>query len=137
MRFLRPLVYLWVFPGTAVGLMATALALLSGGRARVVDGVVEVYGGLVTILLKRDNRWMKGSIAAITLVHVVLGCDAETLDRTRRHERVHVHQYERWGPFFIPAYLACSAWLGVRGFDAYLDNPFEVEAYAIDDTREP
>jgi hypothetical protein len=46
---------------------------------------------------------------------------------------VHVRQYERWGPFFIPAYLLCSVWLMLRGYNAYLDNPFEVEAYAIDD----
>ena len=137
MRLLRPLVYVWVFPGSAIGLMAASLALVSGGRARVVDGVLEVHGGLVTRILKRGNRWMAGPIAAITLGHVVLGCDEATLHRTRRHERVHVRQYERWGPFFIPAYLACSAWLGLRGFNGYLDNPFEVEAYAIDDTREP
>jgi hypothetical protein len=135
MKFLRPLVYLWVFPGTAVGLTATMLALISGGRARVVDGVLEAHGGLVTWILQRGNRWVKGPIAAITLGHVVLGCDEPTLIRTRRHERVHVRQYERWGPLFIPAYLACSIWLGLRGYNAYLDNPFEVEAYAIDDTR--
>jgi len=75
------------------------------------------------------------AIAAITLGHVVLGCDEATLTRTRRHERVHVRQYERWGPLFIPAYLLASAWLGLRGFNAYLDNPFEVEAYAVDDPR--
>ena len=135
MRLLRPLVYVWVFPGSAVGLMAASLALVSGGRARVVDGVLEVHGGLVTLILIRGNRWV-GPIAAITLGHVVVGCDEATLQRTRLHERVHVRQYERWGPFFIPAYLASSVWLGLRGFNAYLDNPFEVEAYAIDDTRE-
>ena len=135
MQLLRPLVYVWVFPGSAVGLMAATLALVSGGRARIVDGVLEVSGGLVTLILKRGNRWV-GSIAAITLGHVVLGCDEATLQRTRRHERVHVRQYERWGPLFIPAYLACSVWLGLRGFHAYLDNPFEVEAYAVDDLPE-
>jgi len=137
MRILRPLVYVWVFPGTAVGLMATSLALVSGGRMQVVDGVLEVHGGLVTLILRRGNRWVAGPIAAMTLGHVVIGCDAATLQMTRRHERVHVRQYERWGPFFIPAYLACSVWLGLRGYNSYLDNPFEVEAYAIDETPEP
>ena len=37
----------------------------------------------------------------------------------------------RWGLLFVPAYLACSAWLWLRGYDAYLDNPFEVEAYGL------
>ena len=26
-----------------------------------------------------------------------------------------------------------AAWLWLRGFDAYLDNPFEVEAYGVED----
>jgi hypothetical protein len=135
MRILKPLIYVWVSPGSAVGLTFATLALISGGRARIVDGVLEVHGGWVTSILNRGNLWV-GPISAITLGHVVLGCDEPTLDRTRRHERVHVRQYERWGPFFIPAYFACSVWVGWRGYNAYLDNPFEVEAYAIDDTRE-
>lgn len=134
MRWLRPLVYLWVLPGSAVGLFVAAVAVATGGTATVVDGVLEVHGGWVTQFLLRGNRWV-GPIAAITLGHVVAGCDAATLHRTRRHERVHVRQYERWGPLFIPAYLACSVWMGMRGYNPYLDNPFEVEAYAIDDTR--
>lgn len=135
MRLWRFPLYLWVFPGTAVGLVFAPLALITGGGARVVDGVLEVHGGWVTKILRRDNRWMGRSIAAITLGHVVLGCDPQTLERTRRHERVHVRQYERWGPFFIPAYLLSSVWLRLRGYNAYLDNPFEVEAYAIDDAK--
>ncbi|MBS0206603.1 MAG: hypothetical protein JSS49_27310 [Planctomycetes bacterium] len=133
MRLLRPFVYLWVLPASTVGLSVVALALATGGRARVVDGALEVHGGWVSTILLRGNRWMRGPIAAITLGHVVAGQNEALLDRTRRHERVHVRQYERWGPFFIPAYLACSVWLGLRGYNAYLDNPFEVEAYAIDD----
>ena len=136
MWILRLPVYLWVLPGTVVGLMLTPLAFIGSGGARVVDGVLEVHGGWVTRLLMRGNRWMAGPIAAITLGHVVLGCDLPTLERTRRHERVHVRQYERWGPFFIPAYLLCSVWVSFKGYDAYLDNPFEVEAYAIDDPRD-
>lgn len=136
MRILRPLIYVWVFPGTAVGLMVTSLALVTGGRMQVVDGVLEVYGGLVTLILKRGNRWVAGPIAAMTLGHVVIGCDEATLRMTRRHERVHVRQYERWGPFFIPAYLACSIWLGMRGYNSYLDNPFEVEAYSNDESED-
>jgi len=133
MKLFRPLVYLWVLPGSLVGLTVAAVAVCSGGHARIVEGVLEVHGGAVTLYMMRRNRWIGAPIAAITLGHVVVGCDAECLERTRRHERVHVRQYERWGPFFIPAYLACSWWLSLRGYHAYLDNPFEVEAYAIDD----
>ena len=44
-------------------------------------------------------------------------------------ERVHVRQYERWGPFFLPAYFACSLAALARGRDAYRANPFEKEAF--------
>jgi hypothetical protein len=35
------------------------------------------------------------------------------------------------GPLFFPAYLRASAAIAVRGGNAYLDNPFEGEAYAV------
>ena len=47
-------------------------------------------------------------------------------------ERVHVAQYERWGPFFVPAYFAACAVAWVRGHNAYFDSHFEREAYAGD-----
>jgi hypothetical protein len=134
MAWWKPLLYLWVLPGSLVGLLFIPLALITGGGARFVDGVLEAYGGWVTKLLEKPF-WFSGPIAAITLGHVVLGCDRPTLARTRQHERVHVRQYERWGPFFIPAYVLASLWIRFRGGDAYLDNPFEVEAYGIDDCR--
>ena len=65
----------------------------------------------------------------MTLGHVVLGRNRDALSRTRAHERVHVEQCERWGPFFLPAYLIASAWVWIRGGNFYLDNPFEREAY--------
>jgi hypothetical protein len=52
------------------------------------------------------------------------------LDETRAHERVHVAQCERWGPLFVPAYLAAGAWAWARGRHPYFDNPFEREAFA-------
>jgi len=66
---------------------------------------------------------------ALTLGHVVLGRTAAALDVARSHELVHVRQYERWGPLFIPAYLLCSLVLFIRRRDPYRDNPFEKEAY--------
>lgn len=67
----------------------------------------------------------------MTLGHVVLGCNAQTLQITRRHERVHVAQCERWGPLFIPAYLFASLLALLRGRHPYRDNHFEREASAI------
>lgn len=73
-----------------------------------------------------------GGAAAMTFGHTILGQDDYQLNRARDHEHVHVRQYERWGPVFGPAYVLCSLWLWFRGYNAYLDNPFEVEAYRID-----
>lgn len=133
MRILRPLVYVWAFPGSLLGLLLIPFALLGqGGGVQLVDGVLDGYGGWLPRILQRPF-WASGPIAAITFGHVVLGCDAATMQRTRIHERVHVRQYERWGPFFIPAYLLASFWIRMRGGNAYVDNPFEVEAYRISD----
>ena len=49
--------------------------------------------------------------------------------RARDHEHVHVRQYERWGPFMLPAYFLSSFLAWRRGGDYYLDNRFEREAY--------
>jgi hypothetical protein len=127
MRMLnRCALYGWAFPATAVGLLLVVLALLSGGRATVIQGVIEAHGGLVATLLR---RWLLIPAAALTLGHVILGRDATCLERSRRHEHVHVRQYERWGPLMLPIYLTVSLVLYLRGFDPYLDNPFEREAF--------
>jgi hypothetical protein len=68
---------------------------------------------------------------AMTLGHTILGQTPKSLDIARDHEHIHVRQYERWGPLFIPAYLICSGILWTRRKDPYRDNPFEIEAYKI------
>lgn len=129
---IRLLLYLWVGPGSLVGLFAAAIALCRGGGWQVIDGVLEIHGGGVTKLLSRISPFT-GAISAITLGHVVVGASLAELDRTRLHERVHVQQYERWGPLFIPAYFLAGGWVWFHGGSPYLDNPFEVEAYAVSD----
>ena len=126
-RALQLLLFLWASPWTLVGLIAGLIALLTGGSAQRVGRVLEFNGGALSRLL----TWVPiaGGAAAMTLGHVVIARTVGDLNRSREHELVHVAQYERWGPLFVPAYLACSAWLWVFGRDAYLDNPFEEEAY--------
>ena len=127
-RPLYLLAWLWASPWTAVGLAAGALGLATGGRVQRPGVAIEFHGGALPWLL---SQWPCGSCTmAMTLGHVVLGRDAPCLDVTRAHELVHIRQYERWGPLFIPAYLLCSALIWLRGGDAYRDNPFEREAYA-------
>ena len=127
----RWLAYLWALPTTAVGLLVLMLGAMTGGvRYRVVDGVLELHGGLVTRLL---TGWtlLPGGASAMTLGHVVLGRDELCLDCTREHERVHVRQCERWGPLFLPAYGLASLVALARRQRPYRDNRFEREAYAV------
>jgi hypothetical protein len=125
---LRPLRYLWATPVTLVGLPFAALAQLTGGRVQLRDGVVEAYGGCLRTLL-RGGRIFEGG-AALTLGHVIIARNRECLERSRRHEMVHVRQYERWGPLLPFVYAAIRWWLAWRGYDPHLDHPFEKEAYA-------
>ena len=67
----------------------------------------------------------------MTLGHVVLGRSAAALAETRAHERVHVTQCERWGPFFLPAYAASSLAAWARGGHPYWDNAFERRAFDL------
>jgi hypothetical protein len=119
--------YLWAAPTTLVGLLLVLLSLVSGGRVRRRGGVLECSGGAARALL--DSRPMRAG--AITLGHVVAAVDDRTLERYRAHELVHVRQAERWGPLFLPAYLAAGLWAGLRGRNPYRDNPFEIEAREV------
>src|SRR3954468_21997938 len=120
--------YVWAAPTTAWGMVFLPFIRLSGGAYQVVDGVLELHGGIVATFLEHCTA-IPGGASAMTLGHVVLARDRELLDLTRAHERVHVRQCERWGPLFLPAYLLASAIIFLRGGRAYRDNPFEREAY--------
>jgi hypothetical protein len=119
--------YFWASPASLLGLV---IAVVASHRARIaiVDGVLEIHGPALAWGLRRLTPW-SGGAAAITFGHVVLGRDWAALETSRVHERVHVRQYERWGPLFIPAYFVAAAWAWLRGRDAYYDNPFEREAF--------
>lgn len=86
-----------------------------------------MHGGLLAHGCRRLPTALQFS--AITLGHVILGLNAGCLDDARDHEHVHVRQYERWGPLFLPLCLGSSAWQWLRGGCPYRDNLFEREAY--------
>ena len=125
--------YLWASPNTLLGAGLAALAL-AGGELRVVAGVLEAHGPLLRWILRHVVP-LRGGALAVTLGHVVVGCDARALDETREHERAHVAQCERWGPAFVPAYLLSSLWAFACGGDPYLDNAFERAAFAAERLR--
>ncbi len=120
--------YAWALPNTLVGLLGGLLVLAFGGRLRVVRGVAEFSGGGLGAACAALPPVLRYS--AITLGHVVLGVSAAELAAVRDHEHVHVRQYERWGPLFLPAYACSSLWQLLRGRRAYRDNIFERRAYA-------
>jgi hypothetical protein len=122
----RPAAYLWAAPNTLLGLALLPLVLATGGRVRVERGAVELHGGFARFFLR---RCLLIRASALTLGHVILGQDLDCLDHARDHEHVHVRQYERWGPLFLPAYFLSSFWCWRKGKNPYLDNLFEIEAY--------
>jgi hypothetical protein len=121
---IRAVAYAWAAPTTLVGLAAGVLTLASGGRVQVRRGALEFHGGFA--------RWFLStrvvSASAMTLGHAILGRDPDCLESCRDHEQAHVRQVERWGPLFLPAYVAASVWEWSRGRHYYLDNWFERDA---------
>ena len=117
MRRLRQVMAIaWAAPGSLIGILLAPLF-----RERFVTRGVLLCEGASW---PRRLGWR---YRAITFGHVVLAVD-ELDEDTLDHELVHVGQYERWGPLFVPAYLVAGALARIRGGDAYRDNPFEVAA---------
>src|SRR5688500_5157271 len=111
---LKMLRYVWAWPTSILGLAFLYPTIITGGRVRVVDGVLEIHGGIARFFLENCTL-LPGGASAMTLGHVVLGRDESALDWTRDHERIHVRQCERWGPLFLPAYGISSALAKMRG----------------------
>jgi hypothetical protein len=116
--------YVWAAPTTCVGLTAGLLTLGSGGSVQRRQGALEFHGGFARWLLER--RLVGAS--AMTLGHVILGRDRASLEFCREHEQAHVRQVERWGGFFLPAYVLASFTAWARGEHYYFDNWFERDA---------
>ena len=131
----RFIAYFWSLPNTLLGLPFLLLSVVTGGRTRLVDGVIETHGSAIAWLL-RHGVPIRGGARAMTLGHIVLGRDQASLDETRAHERIHGGQCERWGPFFLPAYLASSLAALARGRHPYRANGFEIAAYRGADSPE-
>ena len=116
--------YLWAAPWSLLGAALSA----SFRRRVVVRGVLLAEGAAWPRRLGWNYR-------AITFGHTVLSVD-ELDPHTFEHELVHVRQYERWGPLFVPVYVLASVVAWFRGRHHYRDNPFEVSARELT-TRRP
>jgi hypothetical protein len=64
----------------------------------------------------------------IVFGHVIIAVTQQELTVIGRHERVHVEQYESWGPLFFLASPAASLWQLLNGRSPYWHNYFEVQA---------
>jgi hypothetical protein len=123
---LRAAAYLWASPVSIAALPLAALGAATGGRLRVLGGVLEADGGALRPILAHAVPGF--AIGAITLGHVVLGANAEELSASREHERVHVRQYERWGPLFPFVYFGASLLALACRRSPYAGNAFELQA---------
>ena len=120
--------YIWASPASALGVCAAAIASLVGAEIERVGGVLEVSLAPRSAMLCKAVSCLP--FTAITFGHVVIACSAQHQAELRQHERVHVAQYELWGPLFLLAYPLESLFQWLRGRRAYLDNRFEIAARA-------
>ena len=117
---------LWASPCSAVGVVLAGICLLAGGQARWSSGALEVT--------YRETEESCGRLArmlpfrGIVFGHVILAVTRSELLSIGPHERIHVQQYERWGPLFFFAYGASSVWQFLQGRSVYRDNYFEIQA---------
>lgn len=132
---LHCLKYLWAAPYTALGLLLGVTFLLLGGSWQCKRGALEFFGGGLGRALLRLPQPL--AFSAMTLGHVILAVDRSGLAQLRQHEHVHVRQYERWGPLFLPAYFASSLVQLLRGRNPYRENHFERQAYAAAAVKRP
>ncbi|RZI69577.1 MAG: signal peptide prediction [Variovorax sp.] len=130
---MRALKYAWAAPYTAAGLLLGFFGLLLGGKWRLARGALEFSGGVLGRAWSRLPQPL--GFSAMTLGHVILAVDDAALAELRPHEHVHVRQYERWGPLFLPAYLLSSLMQLLRSRNPYRENHFERQAYAVGPVR--
>lgn len=119
---------LWALPLTVAGLLFALPVFAWRGHAQLVRGrtaALLVRGPFADAVLSRHPF---GAMTAMALGHVIIAEHQGLSSRVLMHELAHVRQAERWGIVFPFAYLASSAWAGMRGRDAYWHNRFEIAA---------
>jgi hypothetical protein len=126
MPWLKVAKLLWAFPCSAVGLMASAVPLVLGGSAKWSAGALEVTYRPSLAACGKVAQWLP--FRAIVFGHVIIAVTRQELMAISPHERVHVEQYETWGPLFFLAYPAASLWQLLYGRSPYWHNYFEVQA---------
>jgi hypothetical protein len=132
----------WMYVAWALPVSTFAIVLLPFALRQSVwrlnDGCLEVTSpGLSWFLRATWARLLAGGegFAAATIGSVIVARDRDALAGCRVHERVHVRQCERWGLLFPLAYIFAGLWCAAkyrRWQSYYWDNPFEIEARAVE-----
>lgn len=118
----------WASPLTLAGLLLALPVFIWRGHAQLIRGptlALLVRGPFADVVLSRHPF---GAMTAMALGHVIIAEQQGLSSRVLAHELEHVRQAERWGAIFPFAYLASSAWAGMRGRDVYWHNHFEIAA---------
>ena len=126
MPWVKAAKFLWALPCSSVGLLLAAIPLLLGGSAKWSAGALEVTYRPTQASCGKLSHWLP--FRAIVFGHVIIAVTQQELKVLGPHERVHVEQYELWGPLFFLAYPAASAWQVLNGRGPYWHNYFEVQA---------
>jgi hypothetical protein len=98
--------FVWTVPNTVLGLVLGAFTFQlprAHAGAFVFDGSPR---GLTSLLRAMGRTAMTVGFVIVAAVPV----EGTLL----AHERHHIRQYSRWGPFFIPVYLALAIPYGYR-----------------------
>ena len=127
---------LWTSPNTLLGLAVGLLGVPFGARFRRGANAVDVL----------DHPLLSWTRArAITFGNAVLyrrgarpeheaRCyDGAGWQRLADHERAHTLQYELWGPFFLPVYLALALLPGIHRLERQADRWAERAREAAED----
>jgi hypothetical protein len=118
--------YIWALPTTLIGFV-----LAFGGLCVPF----AFQGGAVWFRVTKYSPWglwWAKRFSAITFGGCVITARGILEEHMVRHELRHFFQARLLGPLFLPMYLASSALALFVGRDAYLDNPFERDAYAAE-----
>lgn len=132
---------LWASPVTSVAFIFYILPLWLLGRY-AYDGWDEVAwvwtfnpaqageDRLTRFLRKRWRRWSGSTLGNVIILKADPLSRKGTKERIRIHEKEHVRQFMRLGPFHPIAYglVYLIARVSLRNVDAYYDNIFEIDA---------
>ena len=126
MHWIKLAKLLWASPCSAIGVALAAFPLSAGGKAKWSAGALEVT---YRCSLARCGKLARElPFRGIVFGHVILAVTRDELVVIGPHERIHVEQYERWGPLFFLVYAVSSLWQLASGHSPYWHNHFEVQA---------